>query len=171
MEMNFCRRCGAKLNNQQAHVFKCDNGHTLYANSSPAVALVLVNSKNQVLLVERAIDPGKGALDSPGGFCDEREPLEMAVEREMQEELGLNRSDYGPLQFVLSGIDSYNFAGETIEVLSSFFWARLNDDNKQLAPADDVQNPKFFDIQQLDIESVYFPAIRQGLYRLREILG
>lgn len=70
MEMNYCRRCGHTLTNVERHVYQCDNGHTLFANASPAVGVLFMNNEKEVLIATRSIDPGKGNLDMPGGFCD-----------------------------------------------------------------------------------------------------
>jgi len=43
---------------------------------------------NKMLLGRRATNPCKGAWDIIGGFVDPNETLEMAVRREVQEEIG-----------------------------------------------------------------------------------
>lgn len=56
----------------------------------PKVAVVgLVTQVNQVLLVRRAIDPGKGLWSLPGGYMDAGELPEAALQRELLEEIGL----------------------------------------------------------------------------------
>src|SRR5687768_1097546 len=87
VEMNFCRRCGARLT-RKGPAYNCEQGHLIFCNAAPAVGVVLTNDKNEVLILERAIDPGKGMLDIPGGFCDGSESLEDATVRELQEEVG-----------------------------------------------------------------------------------
>src|SRR5438477_12044149 len=100
MDMNYCRRCGRSLQQQQANVFACEDGHTLYRNSSPAVGIILVNDKKETLVAVRGIEPGKGKLDMPGGFCDDAETAEAALERELREELHLEPSRYSPPQYL-----------------------------------------------------------------------
>lgn len=170
MEMNFCRRCGSKLTNVQDHVFKCDNGHVIFANASPAVGGLLVNSKNEVLMIKRAIDPGKGWLDAPGGFCDGEEELEVATRRELKEELGLEVDQYGPLQYVSNGLDPYKYGGETLPVLATFFWARLNKDDTEIVTADDATDAHFVPIAEVEVDKIYFPSIKPAILRLRQIL-
>ena len=63
-------------------------GFVEYANSAPAVQALVVRD-GRVLLARRAIDPGAGKWDLPGGFLDEGEdPLE-GLRRELREETGL----------------------------------------------------------------------------------
>jgi hypothetical protein len=60
-DMKFCRRCGTTMSRQNGHVYICTNGHTIYANASPAVALILENDSGEIAVLERAKDPGKAA--------------------------------------------------------------------------------------------------------------
>lgn len=59
--------------------------------SDPKVAVVgLVTRGEQVLLVRRAVDPGKGLWSLPGGYMDAGELPEAALQRELHEEIGLS---------------------------------------------------------------------------------
>lgn len=170
MEMNFCRRCGGALTHQQAHIYKCVNDHTLYANASPAVGIFLVNERDEVLVAIRGIEPGKGRFDSPGGYLDGSETLEQAIAREVQEEIGISPASYDPPQFIMSGIDLYDFAGETVNVVSSMFWARFHTDLKFNAQ-DDVASVTLIRLIDLNPADFYFPAVRQGAEQLKEMLS
>ena len=60
---------------------------------SVAVDLVIFTVRDgslQVLLIERGVPPYKGQWALPGGFVRERETLEDAARRELQEETGLD---------------------------------------------------------------------------------
>jgi 8-oxo-dGTP diphosphatase len=60
---------------------------------SVAVDLVIFTVRDgslQVLLIERGVPPYKGQWALPGGFVLERETLEEAARRELQEETGLD---------------------------------------------------------------------------------
>ncbi len=57
----------------------------------PKVAVVaLVTSDVYVLLVRRTVEPGKGMWALPGGYVDEGEMPEIALKRELLEEVGLD---------------------------------------------------------------------------------
>lgn len=168
VEMQFCRRCGTKLTQQQpnSHVFKCEQDHILFANADPAVGVALYNDQGEVIVLERGIDPGKGRLDLPGGFCDGAETLETACARELREEVGISPDQYEALEYVTSGIDMYDFKGETLQVLSVIFKARLKGPVEPKAD-DDAASAEFVRLQDIDLEKVYFPSIRLALSKMR----
>jgi 8-oxo-dGTP diphosphatase len=67
------------------------------------VILTLRDAGLQVLLIERGIEPYKGALALPGGFlCHDKEDLVAAAHRELAEEAGL-----GPDQLHLEQLGFY----------------------------------------------------------------
>lgn len=166
-EMNFCRRCGSPLANKKDHIFVCQNSHTIYANSSPAVALILFNQANEIAVLTRAIEPGEGKLDFPGGFCDGNEPLHEAVYREIEEEIGVKPSQYTTLEFVHSGIDPYDLDEETLSVVAAIFSARCTEE-VQLIAQDDAATAVFMPMYDIKMDDVYFPSLRQALTILKE---
>jgi len=54
-----------------------------------AVAAVVFNTKNQLLLVRRGKEPAKGTWGIPGGVVELGERLRDAVKRELMEETGV----------------------------------------------------------------------------------
>jgi len=166
VDMSFCRRCGSKLSSQGKYAYRCTQGHEIFQNAAPAVGVVLYNDRNEVVMLERAVDPGKGRLDIPGGFCDGPETVEAAIARELQEETGLTPDQYGPLEYICSGIDPYEYKGEVLSVLGVMFRARLNEGAQPVA-SDDAAAVAFIPLATMDMSSVYFPAVRGALERLR----
>jgi len=169
MEMNFCRRCGTPLTHTNGHVYSCQNNHTLFKNASPASCLWLVNDNNEVLIIERAIHPGKDRLDTPGGFNDGAETFEHGLARELEEEVGLSPADYSEPRFLLSALDEYDFQSEKIDVLSGVYWARVIG-QPRITPQDDVATAYFTAIDKVNPEEIYFDAVREGFFRLKKIL-
>lgn len=170
MEMNFCRRCGSPLASNNNHVYMCKNGHTLFANSSPCVGIFLLDQDDNVYLSVRGIEPRKGMLDTFGGFVDNEETLEQAIQRELQEEIGLNPDDYSTPVFLTSAIGHYPYKGETITILSSMFWARLQT-TQPLQPADDVADIYTSPIKDINPKLLHDDDIRVGLEALRLVLA
>jgi ADP-ribose pyrophosphatase YjhB (NUDIX family) len=171
MEFNFCRRCGAQLQNKGGGAYLCANGHHMYYTSDPATGVLLVNQKNEVLLAVRGIDPDKGMYDSPGGFCNGEENFEDAARRELQEELGLAPSDYGPLTLIANGVDMYLYEGELRPIQNMIYWARVT---KKLSihVADDVASAHWEPLADIDLNKFgkNFKAVCLAVERLREQL-
>ncbi|MDX8440519.1 NUDIX hydrolase [Mesorhizobium australafricanum] len=63
----------------------------------PAVSVAIVRGRT-VLLVKRARAPSQGLYAYPGGKVEPGETLAQAAARELQEETGLEASDYRPLR-------------------------------------------------------------------------
>ena len=168
MEANFCRRCGAKLTNQTGNYFVCDTGHPIYYNANPAVAVLLINDDYKVLTVIRKYDPGKGKLDLPGGFCDKGETFEATVAREIKEELDLNHKDYGPLQYLMSGIDPYPYKNETVIVIGAMFWSKIKS-SAIIKPGDDVSDARFLSFDEVDKKQFQFASQIAALEKLHAI--
>lgn len=168
MEMNFCRRCGTPLTHLQQHVYECENKHILFANASPTVGIFFVTEDNQVLLSVRGIEPRKGMLDSFGGFVDGAEPLEAAVARELEEELGLKPGDYTAPEYLTSGVGNYPYKNEVLPILSSFFWSRLL--TNDLQPQDDVAEVATYPLAKVPLEKLHDKDIVHGIKMLQQKL-
>ena len=65
-----------------------------YANPKPAAGVLLErrtdgSAETSILLLRRAVDPGRGGWDLPAGYLDPGESFEMAARRETREEAGI----------------------------------------------------------------------------------
>ena len=91
--LEFCSNCGKKNNygekdgNTRFYCTKCNTIH--YENPKPTATLICPRN-NEILLVKRAADPGRGLLGLPGGFIEKGESTEAAAKRELKEETGLD---------------------------------------------------------------------------------
>jgi NAD+ diphosphatase len=170
MEINFCRRCGQTLTKKTASEYECPAGHHIFVAGHPATGVLLVNPKNEVLLVTAGREPGRGKLDVPGGFCELGENLEEGVHREITEELGLTPHDYGELHYLGSFCNTYEYAGEATRPLDVFFWAHY-DGEHTLKPADDITAANWYPLTQIDPKKVRFVSMVSMLEELRRQLG
>ena len=88
----FCSNCGKKNvfgYKDGAQRYHCRNCNTIhYQNPKPTATLVCPNNQS-ILLVKRAVDPGKGLWGLPGGFIELNETPEIAAIRELKEETNL----------------------------------------------------------------------------------
>ena len=92
--MNFCPTCGAKLGSKMdggrdrpaCLVDGC--GFVFYGNHSIGCGGVVIRD-NKALLIQRGINPNRGAWQIPGGYVEAGEEILPAVEREVLEEAGI----------------------------------------------------------------------------------
>lgn len=93
MSKIFCPRCGKKLEKRLVENRERDFCPAcrlmVYENPVPATAVVVFNEENELLLVQRAVEPGKGKWCLPGGFQETDETPEQCALRELREEAGI----------------------------------------------------------------------------------
>lgn len=144
LEANYCLRCGERL--VSAERFGkirrvCPACDWIYFNDPKVAAAVLVEQEGRVLLVRRAVDPGRGLWTMPAGFVDAGEDPAVAAARECLEETGLNIR-ISDLITVLSGQEHPRGAHIIIfyrgEIISG-----------ELSPGDDVDLVEFFPLNAL----------------------
>lgn len=169
MEVNFCRRCGASLTKKEEGRYICANNHELFYKTGGglAIGLLLVDESNRLLLATRAINPGKGKLDVPGGFVEFGETLEQAVAREIKEELGLEPSQYSEPQYLISNMNQYPYGGEILYPFDVFFWARMPA-GVQVTPQDDVADAQWFNLETFNSELLAFDNARRAIKLLKQ---
>lgn len=167
--MNFCRRCGTKLAQKAEQFWQCARGHSTYLNASPTVGVFFVTDDKRVILSQRGIDPGKGMLDSFGGFINAGESAEAAIERELIEETSLKPDDYEPLQLFCTAPSLYRFEGEDRPVLSTFFWSKLRP-HARPAAQDDVAEIVTLPLKDFDLELLFAEDVKVGLTKLQQIM-
>lgn len=89
-----CSYCGARYDASAAWPRTCDGcAETTWRNPLP-VALILLpvdtpDGGHGLVVVRRAIEPGRGELGLPGGFIELGETWQEAGVRELREETGL----------------------------------------------------------------------------------
>lgn len=167
--MNFCRRCGATLNNGAEGSYICKNEHRLYANPAPTVGVFFITDDHQVLLSVRALEPFKGTLDTFGGFIDDQETAEHALERELQEELGLTSDQYEEPVFLSTETGLYPYSGEDRSVLSVFYWSKLRRDANPVAK-DDVADIATIPLADIDLNRIGNVDVQTAIQKLQRAI-
>ena len=92
--MKYCPRCGAELG------WKLDGGRERPACQAEGCSFIhfgdfsigcggVVIRDNKALLIQRGINPNRGAWQIPGGYVEADEEILTAVEREVLEEAGV----------------------------------------------------------------------------------
>ena len=106
----------------------------------PKVAVIaLVLHEDRVLLIQRAVDPGKGEWSLPGGYMDAGEMPQEALQRELQEEVGL-RIKIGELLEIFPMVGD---EGERIGIVLAF-QVEPSDSPEIPFVADDAQDAGWF---------------------------
>jgi len=122
-------------------------------------ACVVPERQGRILLLRRAINPGRGKWVMPGGFVDRGElPAEAAV-REAAEEVGLE-VEAGPLIGV--------FGTHQSPIIIVYGTTRVIG---EAAPLDETEGVRWFAPAEIPWESLAFESTRQALTALAEQRG
>lgn len=158
---SFCPRCGARRAHEKpTQPFQCGAcGFHFYFNPCLAVAAILLGPDDKALFIRRAHDPAKGKLAIPGGFVDIGETAEMAMRREIKEEVNL---DVGPLEFLITATNEYDFRGVVYPVLDIAFVCRAVS-TAPVAALDGVDAFEWLEPATVKLDEIAFPSIRAAL--------
>ena len=177
-QFKYCPRCASNMafsKSEYDHVERntcmaC--GYIDYNNSKPAASALIVNDKNEVLLVKRAWYPFKGLLDIPGGFVEGGEHPEDGCKRELMEELGVK----GELDELFDiEMDVYadgteesvkNVSGHGVYVMSIYYMAHIV--SGDIKPTDEIAGYEWVPVKRLPamIDNVAFTANQNVLKKL-----
>ncbi len=164
----FCPRCGVAYTNAsffEEFQLQCQNcGFVFYQNPKAATGALILNEQQELLLVERAIDPGKGTWDIPGGFISWGEDSLTAICRELNEELHIT---FQPRK-ILSVVHSwYDYGGIHNSALNICY---LGSFSGELKVDSDVSGFRWFPLDQLP-ENISFPEMKELFRQLKIELG
>ena len=143
--LEFCSNCGEKNvygekdGGIRYHCLSCKSIH--YENPKPTSTLICEH-ENKLLLVKRAVEPGKGLWGLPGGFIELNETPDQAAMRELKEETNLNGNVICQL--------GYTCHFNTIhgDVLLLAFLMDISDYSEMLA-GDDADDVELFPLEKL----------------------
>ena len=153
-EWRYCPRCGEAIEKQDGHACCASCGFRAYGNPAPAAEAVIVDRDGRVLLGRRALDPGAGLWDLPGGFLEETEEPLVALRREVREETGL---EIEPDAFVGFYLEPYD--GRTVLCLT---WRARVDAGTERA-GDDLTELRWFEPGELPFDELAFSHYRRAL--------
>lgn len=157
----FCPRCKSSLRIEGNRVLTCPScGFSYYLNPAPCNAAILLNSKNELLLVRRKYEPKKGLLDLPGGFLDLGETAEESMGREIKEELG---SEITGLRYFGSFYDVYIYKGISYNTVSFVYEGKLS--KKVISPHDDISELVYVPLKTIPFDMLAFDSVIKALKR------
>lgn len=162
-KFKYCPVCGSshfEINNVKSK--KCqDCGFSYYLNASSATVALILNDKDELLVVRRKNDPGKDMLDMPGGFIDMDETGEEGMAREVKEETGLEATE---VTYQFSYPNTYLYSGFVVHTLDMFFKVKVKD-LSHVEAMDDAAAYHWIPLSEIHIEDFAFDSIRKGLKR------
>jgi 8-oxo-dGTP diphosphatase len=160
---SYCPRCAAALAGPPPTVCGAC-AYALFVNARPTASLVVLDG-DRFLALKRAAEPKAGLWETPGGFCNGWEHPADAAVREAREELGV---EIILGDFVGMYVGSYDFQGERLPVLDSFFLATLGPGRIVLDPGESSDMDWFHLHQPPPLAfSTMDAAIRDAARRLR----
>lgn len=168
-KFRFCPVCGSDqwvVNNFKSK--RCQAcGFTYYGNPSAANVALIMNDRDELLVVRRKQEPAKGTLDLPGGFTDMGETGEEGVIREVLEETGLhvNSTDY-----LFSIPNVYRYSGMDIHTLDMFYRCHVGDTSAATA-MDDAEEALWIPVNEIRPDEFGLHSVREGLIRFLQSLG
>jgi ADP-ribose pyrophosphatase YjhB (NUDIX family) len=148
----FCPDCGSPLPRpeippQRLSAQECARCHAIHFRNAKPCAGALVVRDGQVLLGRRAVEPGLGMWDIPGGFLEPWEHPADAAAREVLEETGLRVRMTGLLTVVM---DTYHDQFYTLNV---YYLAEVLDG--EMCAADDLAELRWFAPDALPTEFAF----------------
>lgn len=162
-KFGYCPECGGShFERNSEKSLKCGNcGFEYFMNAAAAVVALIANSRGELLVERRRLEPAKGTLDLPGGFADVQETAEEALAREVREETGLEVTE---ARYLFSGPNVYRYSGIDVYTLDLFFACKVKDD-AELTAGDDAA--ECFWTAPGDINTGLFGlrSVRHGLQR------
>ncbi len=163
----YCPLCGADLKERSVEFdnrprLVCESCHYIhYVNPVPAVAVIILNEMNEVVLVKRKYEPMRGYWSLPAGFLENDETVEQTALREVKEETNLN--------IRLNGLFGVYSADDNPDkkILLVVYRGDLISGTPE--PGDDAEEAGYFPLQGLP-ENIAFRCHREILKQLiREI--
>lgn len=162
--VKYCIQCGALLSRKvlfgQTRPY-CQTCGWIYFADPKVAAGVVVRKEDQVLLIRRINEPGRGFWSFPAGFVDAHEDPARAAERECLEETGLVVKVTGILDLV-SGREHERGADIIIVYNAEVVGGSL-------LAGDDADLAQFFEMSSLP--PLAFNATRIALALLKENQG
>jgi mutator protein MutT len=156
----FCPKCSSASfkSRDRGRSYVCEEcGFHYFINNSAAVACLIFNSLNEILLTRRAFDPNKGMLDLPGGFVEPMESAEEAVVREIREELNLSviRKSY-----LVSFPNLYPYSKMVVPTVDLAYICEV-ENFKLMHPGDDVASVEFINPEKIDLNALCSESIKK----------
>ncbi len=167
-----CSDCGATdLTQHSEREFHCPAcGFRHFVTPIPAACAILLDSKNRLLVIRRAHEPGIGKLGLPGGVIEGGETAETACSREVHEEVGLTVAPEA-FSYVTSLPNRYLFQGFVWPTVDLFYKANLTSFEGVLPAASEVSEWMALPLAEVPLEEFAFHSNAEAVRIIRQRLG
>ena len=139
-------------------------GFAYYFNPAVSAAAILLRADEQALFIRRGHEPAKGRLAFVGGFVDAGETPEIALRREVREEVGV---ELAAIAYLGSQPNTYPYRGVTYHVVDTIFVARIAAGETPRV-LDGVAAIEWHDPHQVDPASLAFASMSWALERFQQ---
>ncbi|UCD52353.1 MAG: NUDIX domain-containing protein [Phycisphaerales bacterium] len=168
--MRYCLKCGAAalrfIGPKLVHCEAC--GFDLYLNTAAAVAALITDDRERLLVVVRAKEPREGTWDLPGGFADPGESAEECVRREVREEVGL---EVTATRYLCSYPNTYEYGGMRYATMDLGFVCAVEDLTTAQIARDEVSQLLFVRLEEIDTTRFGFASVGRIVDRFRTEKG
>lgn len=163
--LRHCPHCGSpRLGAGGDKFMRCpDCGFDWYLNAAAATVALISDARGRLLLTRRARDPWAGSLDLPGGFVDPGEGIEEALEREIEEELGVRVTQR---HYFASFPNEYVYGGYKIRTCDVAFVCHT--DRPPTEAHDDAAELLYLAPGEIRPEEIHLASIRHFVERWLE---
>lgn len=154
--MKFCPKCGGPLHLQRVaddarERLVCQSCGFVYYQDPKVSACTIPVQDGCMIMVRRAIEPGRGLWVFPGGYMDQDETVEEAAIRETREEIGLDVRLTG-----LVGVYSYRSAVVVVVYACEILGGELQIDREST-------EVRCFRPDEIPWDQLAFPSTRDAL--------
>ena len=157
----YCPRCGTQHPDPGKVPFRCGECQfAMFFGPVAAVGALIINDQDQLLLVRRARNPGKGKWGLPGGFVDRDETAEDALRREVREE---TRLELTSLDLLTTFPNQYDYQGILSWVIDLFYVCRAADESSITLEAKELDQFVWSDPQDKYLNQMAFPSNRRAI--------
>lgn len=156
---HYCPVCGTEIKPEQkvngiVQLYVCPNcSYKFWQNSKPTASALLLNTRGELLLTKRGIEPFLDWWDLPGGYLQCGEDPMAGLKREIREELGIAIEQIELFSVLL---DQYGETGDF--TLNLFYTATPR--SMEIKVADDVSGYEWFALDRIP-DQLAFNCISQ----------
>lgn len=157
----YCPHCGANNRSPGQVPFKCEQcDFACFFGPVAAVGALVTNPRNELLLVRRARDPGKGKWGLPGGFVDRDENAEQALVREVWEE---TRLEVIETEYLLTFPNQYNYRNVVAPVIDLFYVCRVQTLDTLTIADDELEHFEWTHVTATQLDDMAFYSNRVAI--------